>query len=1155
MPAPTNLPVELTSFVGRGSDIERVSTLLQSSRLINLAGPGGVGKTRLAIQSALKAGAAFPDGVWFIDLTATTEGEVVPSLVAAPLAVGDVDTSSARELTDVLADYMADKKLLLILDNCEHVMEAVRDLVPSILTRCLDVRILATGRENLGLQGEVVMRVAPLPVESMAPGERPDAVRLFLDRASQVRADYRPNAEALDAIEDIVRRLDGLPLAIELAASRTKLLSPEQILDRLADRFRFLEGDQSRPDRHETLQATIEWSYELLDTSEQEALQRLAPFTSWSLEAAEAALGETDSTALLGGLVDKSLVDVVQQSPANRYRMLGLVRQFALEQLAEGGGEDAAHATHAEYFLALAEKSDIELRGPNQAIWVEKIKQDHDNIRAALGYALTEGHTEMALRLVAAMGRFWFMQTHWNEALRWLARASEQASADHEVLWARAFLNTGVIELITRGVVSEPDAAQRAHRILSEYGDTRELALATWALAEARQGTSGASELMAEARRLFDETDDPWGRAYTQRWLGSIVELYGDAMEAVVHQRQGVAGFAELGDRWSAGWVAFDLGFSLLAGGLFEEANKAFEDATDLVSEIDDRLVTAHASRGKAAVAAGLGRLDEARQLFYESIPLFEQIGDQNCLAFSHLYLADVETQLDHTEGVTDLLAAAITGFISIDNLPGVGAALRRLAHRATVTNRADLAAKLLGASELPELSRDQLSAPEQLLHDEVEAVLGGELTADELESLRREGAQTSVEELFSAAMLHLTGTDTAPVGDPDVERPTTWPPEYDGLRRHLGEAWKVEREVLVHRGLGGKSGATVLAVDLMCSGFSGQAILKLERVDDPSAGMSEADRHRLAYEGRPEFAAQHLPRIVHSTGVDGATALLSTIAGRGLEYTLPWADSPYAAQLEVGRRLARRILEQWNSDYRLADSILTPQDVLAGWLDYRLKPPRGRIHGFVEKADVDPMTATVMWDGHWYPNPLAFAVGVVPTPESLGLRPAVGHTHGDLHGYNVLVRTRDEEIDWFLIDLAFYQPDQFLFFDHAYFELSHLLETRSAGPIDQWMPLLAALAGREEPSSDDVGVVGLLRQMRAEPSMWMEETEPDRLSYMESQMILARVAVGLNFTHKRVPSPLQQRGFLYAMSALKEYVRFHAVDWPRTGESLVLQP
>jgi len=1155
MPAPTNLPVELTSFVGRTSDIAQASTLLQSSRLITLAGPGGVGKTRLAIHSALEASSAFPDGVWFIDLTSTSDGEVVPSLVAAPLAVGDVNTSSARELTDVLADYMADKKLLLILDNCEHVMGAVRDLVPSILTRCLDVRILATGRENLGLPGEVVMRVAPLPVESMSSGERPDAVRLFLDRAAQVRADYRPDAEALDAIEDIVRRLDGLPLAIELAASRTKLLSPEQILDRLADQFRFLEGDQSRPDRHETLQATIEWSYGLLDTNEQEALQRLAPFSSWSLEAAEAALGETDSTALLGGLVDKSLVDVVQQSPANRYRMLGLVRQFALEQLAEAGGEHAAHATHAEYFLALAERSDVELRGPNQATWVEKIKQDHDNIRAALGCALTEGHTEMALRLVAAMGRFWFMQTHWNEALRWLARASELARDDHEVLWARAFLNTGIIELITRGVVSESDAAQRAHRILSEYGDTREVALATWALAEARQGTSGAAELMAEARRLFDETDDAWGRAYTQRWLGSTIELYGDPMEAVVHQRQGVAGFVELGDKWSAGWIAFDLGFSLLAGGLFEEANKAFEDATDLVSEIDDRLITAHASRGKAAVAAALGRLDEARHLFYESIPFFEQIGDRNCLAFSHMYLADVETQLDHTEGVTDLLAAAITGFISVDNLPGVAAALRRFARRAITTNHADLAARLLGASEVPELSRDELSAPEQVLHDEVGAVLEGELTAHELESLRREGAKTSAEELLSAAMLHLIGTDSSPVGHPDTERPTTWPLEYDDLRRHLGEAWSVEREILVHRGLGGKSGATVLAVDLMCSGFSGQAILKLERVDDPSPGMSEADRHQLAFDGQPDFAAQHLPRIVHSTGVDGATALLATIAGRGLEYTLPWADSPYPAQLDVARRLARGILEQWNSEYRLADSILTPQELLTGWLDYRLNPSRGRIHGFVENANVDPVTATVMWDGHWYPNPLAFAVGAAPVPASVGLRPAAGHTHGDLHGYNVLVRSGDHDIDWFLIDLAFYDPDQFLFFDHAYFELSHLLETRAAEPIERWMPLLAALAGREESSGDDIGLIDLLREFRAETSRWMEETEPDRLSYMESQMMLARVAVGLNFTHKRVPFHLQQRGFLYAMSALKEYLRFHAVEWPRTGESLVLRP
>lgn len=1146
-----NLPTELTTFVGRGAEIRTLSGLLPTSRLVSLTGPGGVGKSRLACQVAVAVANRFPDGVWYIDLTSTDDGDQIPSVVAESFAVGDIETGSLRQRTDVVADFLSDKRLLLIPDNCEHVLGAVRALVKTLLAACPGVQVLATTREILGLDGEMVFRVPPLAVETEIEGDRPEAVRLFLDRAAQVRAGYRADSEGLATIGEIVRRLDGLPLAIEIAASRTKLLSPRQILDRLADRFRFLEGSTGRPSRQETIQATIDWSYNLLDGREQEALQRLAVFNGWSLDGADAMLGEVEETfEILEGLVDKSLVDVVLRGSENRYRLLETVRQYALERLAETGREDEARLQHGSFTMALAERGDQGLRGHDQAQWVERIKADHDNIRAALGWALGAGHTEYALRMVAAMGRYWFMQTEWKDALRWFRRVSELSGPEHDLLWARAFIKTGAIELITRGSPSDPDAAEKAYRILDEQGSMSERAMSLYALAEARSMTTGAEETILDSIALFQKAGDQWGEAYAKRWLGSKVELLGDARQNIAHQREAVDGFVLLGDHWSAGWLAFDLGFSLLAVAEYVEADHAFDRALELVRDIDERLVIAHATRGKASVAAGLGKLQEARRLFGEAIPMFERIGDQSCVAFSHLYLADVESEFGDLEKVVSLLQTAIDGFVETANPPGVSAVLRRLA-KAAAAVAPELAARFLAVDGGRRTQGAALSPSEQAIEREVteslRRVLGSERFQELLDSVEEADYRDLLAEIRLVESPTIRPEASAPV-EPGAA--IEWSDMFGDLRRHLVAAWGVQGELLVQRPLGGKSGASVLAVDIDCDTFSGQAILKLEAADDADGDL-EADRHRLAFERSPKFSALHLPRIVHATSFEGATAILATIAARGLEFTAPWEEAAYPTQLAVGRRVSREILSEWNFDYRLAEAILDPQEVLAGWLDYRLDPSRGRIHGFLEQSGLDPLTPTLIWDGHWYPNPLAFSVGIHDGVSRLGIRPVVGNTHGDLHGFNVLVREADGALDWFLIDLAFYRPDEFLFFDHAYFELSHLLEARAGRSIDRWMPLLSAVGGREAAEGDDVGLVDLAHAMRVEAAAWVDEREPDRVASMLGQMMLARVAVGLNFAHKRISGHLKQRGLLYAMSSLKDYVRFEGLPWPRTGVSL----
>jgi len=1070
-------------------------------------------------------------------------------MVAAPFEVSDIGTAKPRPLTDVLADYFSDDQFLLVLDNCEHVVGAVVNLVTALMGACDRLTILATSRRTLDLDGEIVYRVSPLGLAVSESGKHPEAVELFVDRLNLVDASHVPEKEELEAIAAIVARLDGLPLAIELAASRTKLLSPAQILERLSDRFRFLEGGRGGPERHETLLATMQWSYELLEPRERDALDRLSVFNGWSLEAAEALLG-ADAGELLERMVDKSLVDVSPRGAASRYRMLETVRQYANEHLSESGDENDTRLAHAEFFLDLAEKSDIGLRSSEQTRWLEIVRPEHDNIRAALGWALDSGRADLALRLVAATGRFWFMQTHWSEALRWFARASEIAGDDLDVLWARAFIKTGVIELITQGFPADQATAEKAHAILADKGDSAELAMATYALAEWQTTAEDAEALIVESLRLMDEAGDEWGKAYVQRWTGSKVELVGDPITSATHQQEALDAFRRLGDLWSAGWMAFDLGFSLLATEKYPEAKVAFDEALEVVEGINERLIGAHATRGLAAVAAGMNQNETARRLYLESIHMSERIGDVTCVAFASMNLAEVELTLDHNTDVTGLILEASEGFKSVRHYAGVAATYRMLARRALASGDTELSARLLGAAAaIPTVDRAELSPRERAALDALVGELERRLDDGEFDRLKDEGSNMSTPAIV-AAMSAARGAPEAPP-DPAPTRPE-WPQEHRALLKQLEASWGLQDDIHIYRGLGGKSGAAVLAVDLTTRDFSGQAILKMEEGDWSDAADLESQRHELAWTNAPDFAEIHLPRVVHDGRWGRSSAILVTIASRGLEYTVPWADASYRAQFDTGSQLVLDLLSDWNASYRLAPSIMSPQSVLEGWLSYRLHPPRGRIHDFLNDQGVDPATRTYIYEGHWYPNPLAFALDPTAS-DKLGLRPIIGNIHGDLHGYNVLVRTGDQGLAWFLIDMAFYDSGGFLFFDHAYFELTHLLESRAAGPLSFWMPIIDGLSERSQIRGDDYGLIELLRRLRLQAWSWVEAEEPDRISSMQSQMFLARVAVGLNFAHKRVPVGLKSRGFLYSMAALKEYIKFHDIPWPRSGSPIIL--
>ena len=384
------------------------------------------------------------------------------------------------------------------------------------------------------------------------------------------------------------------------------------------------------------------------------------------------------------------------------------------------------------------------------------------------------------------------------------------------------------------------------------------------------------------------------------------------------------------------------------------------------------------------------------------------------------------------------------------------------------------------------------------------------------------------------------------------------WPDAYGDILPVLRREWGVDGKIYLTRQLGGgKSGALVFFVDISTKTFTGQAVLKLDHAFDPTQQeQHEAALHARAIEDAPKFAAMHLPKVLHSAHHGNQLALLSTIAGRGLEYVDPWLDCSYDRRLESIRKVSVDLLEFWNSDYRLIDGLKMPQELLQSWLAYRLDPAHGgRIHEFFDACGIPCDTPTIVHDGQWYPNPLAFAVGARDIPKRLRLRGATGHCHGDFHGLNLLVgRRQKERLDYYLIDLAMYQSEQYLFYDHANFELASLLFARGNASAKDWEAVIAHLSHSQhndelpELRTDDIGLIELVRELRHGVSAWIERHEADRLSFMESQTLLARVAAGLLFSHKRLSLKERQMAFFYAAANLKDYLKLHRLDWPKTG-------
>jgi predicted ATPase/class 3 adenylate cyclase len=631
---PNNLPLQPTSFVGRERELAELKGLLRGTRLLTLTGAGGSGKTRLALQLAADLLDEFSDGVWVVDLAMLTDPELVPQVASAALGMRE---APGRSPTDALTDHLRSRKLLLVLDNCEQVVEACATLAATLMRSCPGLVILATSREAFGAPGELVWpvpalsapdpgRLATSPADRVAALAKSEAVRLFLERARLSQRGFALSGQNALAVAQICHRLDGIPLAIELAAGRVKMLSPEQIAARLDDRFKLLTGgSRTAMPRHQTLRAAIDWSYGLLDEQERTLLRRLSVFAGgWMLEAAETVcqgdgIDAADVLELQGHLVDKSLV-VVEQGVGGlaRYRLLGTIRQYAGDRLFEAGETAHVRDRHAEWFLSFAEAAAAELRGADQALWLARLEEEYDNLRATFEWReADESGIEAELRLAGALQRYWTIRGLPAEGRRRVESALARDTGAHPGPRAKALRGAGLLAWVQ----NEHEAAQaRLEESLALYrtvddkrGLARLLHIYGYVLLDLREFERARAQMeegLAIARALPDQELI----GFFLNNLGERARVRGDYDEARSLYEEALAAY---GDAWNTGRTVglANLGLVAYAQGDFSSARSCFVDSLAVARHLGDKSSMAGAVEGLAGVYAELGEPQRAARL------------------------------------------------------------------------------------------------------------------------------------------------------------------------------------------------------------------------------------------------------------------------------------------------------------------------------------------------------------------------------------------------------------------------------------------------------------------------------------------------------------------------------------------------------------
>jgi non-specific serine/threonine protein kinase len=740
--ARTNLPVQPTSFIGREREQADVLALLSRAPLVTLTGAGGCGKTRLALAVADLLLAQYPDGVWLVELAALADPALVPQTIARMLGLQE---QPGRTPLELLTSYLKHRRLLLVVDNCEHLIGACADLAATLLRNCPQLRLLATSREALEVAGEALYRVPSLSLPDLDHLPSPDrltqyeAVQLFQERAQARRADFTFSSRNAHAVAQICIRLDGMPLAIELAAARIGVLPVETIALRLDDRFRLLTGGpRDAVPRQQTLRATLDWSHDLLNQAEQVLLQRLAVFSGgWTLEAAEAVCAHDVVVPdgildLLGALVNKSLVQAEDVEGSPRYQLLETVRQYGLERLVALGEEATVREAHLSYFLALAVQALGAYWSPEQDAWCARLEADHDNLRAALRWSLREDVAVEGTKLAYALAQFWYAHSHLREGRGWLEAALVKGSAAIPALRARLLFYAGIL---------------------------------AWMQGAREQAWTELQEGLALCRTQSDQewSAYPVDNSGVEEWsadmltyLGAISLSQGDVRQAQTLLEEGLALNRRVGKPFDTAESLRYLGDVALMIGDYGRAEALYEEGLALIRKLGYRVQIAYMLIGLGKIAKDQGDYGRAWVFFNESLELRRLTGTRHQIAISLAYLGLVALEQGEHGQAEALLRQSLALQSELGARLRMADCLEGLAALAGTQGRQHEAAWLLGtAAVLREAYYVSLSPSERAARDRTIAGVRAALGEAAYASAWADGRALPLEDAVALALEH----------------------------------------------------------------------------------------------------------------------------------------------------------------------------------------------------------------------------------------------------------------------------------------------------------------------------------------------------------------------------------------------------------------
>jgi len=673
---PNNLPIQLTSFIGRERELAEAKKRFASARLLTLIGPGGTGKTRLSLQIGAELLPTFADGVWLVELAPLADPSLIMQTIASVLGLRE---QLGMSLNELLIDFLRAKNLLLIMDNCEHLVEACAQLVDQLLHVCANTKIVASSREALGISGETVYRVPSLSLPNLDEVTREaltqsESAQLFIERATAANPKFNISDKNAFFVAQICRRLDGIPLALELAAARITVFSVEQIASRLDDRFRLLTGgSRTALPRQQTLRALIDWSYDILSEEERALLRRLSVFAGgWTFEAADAICSKHDVMNLLTQLVNKSLVIFDNEGTEPRYRMLETVRQYARDKLLEMGESEEARNAHLDFFFQLTELAAPEVQRLQDLEWITRLENEHDNLRAALEWGL-EKNIEAVLRMI------------WNLYLFWILRGLEAEGRQ----WATAILAKADTIPELKGEAGGQHKALRAYALGA-------LAHVMWSQGDNSHAVAVTDQAVALAREL----NDPYLRSVASSFEISGKVVVGDSTNLETLAKESLSAARESGDKLALGLALSMNGLTMRLVNNDRNLDYKQVEQGEKILLGESRWMYTMSVLGLALVAKYRGDYSEARHRFAICNPIFREIGDMHRVNMVRSELAHIERYEGHYQQAKLMYQESIVEWRRIGHRAAIAHQLECFAWIAKVEEQGQRAAHLFGAAE-----------------------------------------------------------------------------------------------------------------------------------------------------------------------------------------------------------------------------------------------------------------------------------------------------------------------------------------------------------------------------------------------------------------------------------------------------------------------